>query len=156
MKNIYFSCAFLMSSFSFAQVGINTINPIQTFHVDGGKDNPSSGTPTTAEALNDVTIDSSGNLGIGTVTPAAKLDVNGNTIIRGLYTSEAGNNVRAVVVSSDNILKTGNLWDIIFGRQSQNENNPLVKKLNEQDAEISELKNEIAELKAQIQELLNR
>ncbi|MGU9939688.1 hypothetical protein ACNFNZ_14080 [Empedobacter brevis] len=39
----------LMSLFStaslFSQAGVNTENPRGVFHVDGGKDNPSIGTP---------------------------------------------------------------------------------------------------------------
>lgn len=33
-----------LSSVTFAQVGINTHNPQGSFHVDGAKDNPISGT----------------------------------------------------------------------------------------------------------------
>ncbi|WP_394673868.1 hypothetical protein [uncultured Chryseobacterium sp.] len=56
-------------------VGINTINPQASFHVDGSKDNPNSGTPTSAQAANDVVFTSSGQIGVGTLTPAVKIDV---------------------------------------------------------------------------------
>jgi len=52
-----------------SQVGINTPNPQGTFHIDGAKDNPATGTPTAAQQTNDVVITSSGNMGIGTTAP---------------------------------------------------------------------------------------
>lgn len=65
----------ISSCLLFAQVGINTTNPQTTFHIDGAKDNPSSGNPSAAEQLNDFSVTSTGNVGIGTSTPAAKLDI---------------------------------------------------------------------------------
>ncbi len=59
-----------------AQVGINTQNPQAAFHVDGAKDNPLTGVPSAAQQLNDVTVDSNGNVGVGTIAPSAKLEIN--------------------------------------------------------------------------------
>ena len=59
-----------------AQVGINTTNPQTTFHVDGAKDNPVTGAPSAAQQLNDVTVDANGNVGVGTIAPSAKLEIN--------------------------------------------------------------------------------
>lgn len=79
MRKILLTSSILYSIFSSAQVGIQTAAPKGIFHVDGGYDNPknSGTTVTTAQQANDLIIlPSSGNVGIGTNTPATKLDVN--------------------------------------------------------------------------------
>ncbi|KFC19605.1 hypothetical protein IO90_10000 [Chryseobacterium sp. FH1] len=68
----------LVSSIAFSQVGINTENPQQLFHVDGNRDNPTTGTPNSTQQINDVVITGNGQVGIGTISPVAKLDVAGN------------------------------------------------------------------------------
>lgn len=73
MKGILIPLCFIIS-YSKAQVGINTSNPQTTFHVDGAKDNPSSGVPSSTQIANDVAITSAGEIGIGTLTPAVKID----------------------------------------------------------------------------------
>lgn len=92
----------------FGQTGINTINPQGVFHVDGAKDNVSLGIPTVSEQINDFIITQSGNVGIGTITPGAVLDVNGNAKIRSIedlgttpdfvLTLDANNVIRKVLV----------------------------------------------------------
>ncbi|UZT98112.1 hypothetical protein ODZ84_00645 [Chryseobacterium fluminis] len=62
-----------------AQVGINTANPQGVFSVDGAKDNPATGTPTATQQLNDFSVTPAGNVGIGNVAPAARLDIVGDT-----------------------------------------------------------------------------
>lgn len=66
----------LMSLFTtslFSQVGINTEFPQGILHVDGKKDNQS--LPTTEQAGNDFVVTTNGNVGVGTITPAVKLDL---------------------------------------------------------------------------------
>ncbi|MCS3868440.1 hypothetical protein J3D55_001356 [Chryseobacterium ginsenosidimutans] len=65
------------STLAFAQVGINTPNPQATFHIDGAKDNPTTGTPTTIQQANDFAVTPAGSVGIGTTTPnaSAVLDI---------------------------------------------------------------------------------
>ena len=63
------------SVFLFSQVGINTENPQGVLHVDGGKDNPTIGTPSTIQQANDFIITSAGNVGIGTTNPTKKLEI---------------------------------------------------------------------------------
>ncbi len=60
-----------------AQVGVNTDNPQGIFNVDGAEDNPSTGTPTTAQQGNDFVVTSDGSVGVGTTSPNtyAKLHV---------------------------------------------------------------------------------
>ncbi len=57
------------------RVGINTENPQNTFHIDGNKDNPSTGVPTILQQANDVIFTNTGQVGIGTTTPSQNLDV---------------------------------------------------------------------------------
>ncbi|WP_147473883.1 hypothetical protein [Chryseobacterium nematophagum] len=80
MRNLNMSIiALLMCSFSFAQVGVNTINPQGVLHVDGAKDNPTTGTPSVAQQANDFVVTSAGNVGVGTTTPSTKLEINSTT-----------------------------------------------------------------------------
>ncbi|WP_314241081.1 hypothetical protein [Empedobacter tilapiae] len=67
----------LMSLFTttslFSQVGINTEIPQGMLHVDGKKDNQSP--PTIEQVENDFVLATNGNVGVGTITPAVKLDL---------------------------------------------------------------------------------
>lgn len=77
MKKCLCSCLFLLTLNSlFSQVGINTEAPKGVLYVDGGKDNPTIGIPSTIQQANDFIVTSSGNIGIGDVTPITKLSVN--------------------------------------------------------------------------------
>ncbi|MGG7469673.1 hypothetical protein [Chryseobacterium arthrosphaerae] len=78
MKKRISAFGFLISAMSFAQVGINTTNPQTVLHVDGAKDNAATGAPTAAQQLNDFVVTSTGNVGIGTIAPQKKLDINAN------------------------------------------------------------------------------
>ncbi|MEI7488588.1 MAG: fibrinogen-like YCDxxxxGGGW domain-containing protein [Chryseobacterium sp.] len=64
---------------TFAQVGVNTINPQGIFHVDGAKDNPTTGIPTSAQQINDVIVTSTGSIGSGTTSPTNKLHIKAAT-----------------------------------------------------------------------------
>lgn len=80
MKNrfILLTTLFVWSTIgiSIAQVGINTENPLGVFHID-----PKMDTHTTAglplNDADDVIVDMSGRLGIGTASPTATLDLRG-------------------------------------------------------------------------------
>ena len=75
-KNIIISIGLLLSGFSYSQVGINTANPQGIFNIDGGKDNPTTGSAhSNAEQLNDFTVLANGNTGIGTIVPDKKLHI---------------------------------------------------------------------------------
>lgn len=67
----------LLSAFFSGQVGVNTSNPQGAFHIDGAKDNPTLGTPSSGQQLNDFIVTANGNVGAGTTAPNtyAKLDV---------------------------------------------------------------------------------
>lgn len=81
MKNNLLKFAFLIlcSTFLFAQVGINTQNPQQLFHVDGTKDNSLAGTPTIEQQRNDVVITAEARIGIGTISPEGAVDIKSTT-----------------------------------------------------------------------------
>lgn len=61
----------------YAQVGINTKVPYtgRVLHIDGAGDNVSAVSVTAAQAANDIVIDLDGNMGVGTITPTAKLHI---------------------------------------------------------------------------------
>lgn len=56
-----------------AQVGINTQNTQGIFHLDATGDDAASGTITAGQSVNDILIDNTGNVGIGTLAPTARL-----------------------------------------------------------------------------------
>ena len=75
-KNIILLIGLLLSGFSYSQVGINTVNPQGIFNIDGGKDNPTTGSAhTNAQQLNDFTVTAAGNVGIGKIAPSTKLHI---------------------------------------------------------------------------------
>lgn len=79
MKKIFTLTLFLLYGLTFAQVGVNTINPQGIFHVDGAKDNPTTGIPTSAQQINDVIVTSTGSIGSGTTSPTNKLHIKAAT-----------------------------------------------------------------------------
>ncbi|WP_426478177.1 hypothetical protein ACP3T3_01505 [Chryseobacterium sp. CBSDS_008] len=80
MKKALLFCLFSVL-YTQAQVGILTSNPQGAFHVDAGRDNPTTGAPTAAQQLNDfIVAASSGFVGIGTTTPTNRLHVVGNGV----------------------------------------------------------------------------
>ncbi|WP_449401316.1 hypothetical protein [Chryseobacterium wanjuense] len=78
-KKVTLLCSLIAFGVSFAQVGINTSNPQGAFHIDGAKDNNSTGAPTAAQQLNDLIVTNAGNIGIGTTTPTSKMEINSGT-----------------------------------------------------------------------------
>jgi hypothetical protein len=79
MKNAILMCLMTISSLVYSQVGINTPNPQGVLHVDGAQDNPTTGTPTAAQQSNDFTVGATGNVGLGTTSPAGRLHVYNST-----------------------------------------------------------------------------
>lgn len=78
-KKIIVALSLATFGISFAQVGINTSNPQGIFHIDGAKDNNTTGVPTAPQQLNDFIVTSTGNVGIGTAAPTAKMEINSGT-----------------------------------------------------------------------------
>ncbi|WP_121488093.1 tail fiber domain-containing protein [Chryseobacterium sp. 7] len=76
----------LSPALMYSQVGVQTSNPQGTFHVDGAKDNPASGTPSAAQQNNDMVLQQSGNFGLGTTTPENKFQVITTKSVNNRYT----------------------------------------------------------------------
>lgn len=72
---ILFSLAWTLN----AQVGINTLNVQGLIHIDGASSvattNPANGVVSAAQAVDDVIINTFGNVGVGRLSPSAKLDI---------------------------------------------------------------------------------
>ncbi|SHF18382.1 hypothetical protein [Dysgonomonas macrotermitis] len=77
-KKILLLMGIFSSGIICSQVGINTQNPLGVFHVDPLANTNVTGTNGYED---DVIVTSTGNVGIGTVTPTAKLDVRGSVRI---------------------------------------------------------------------------
>lgn len=98
MKKLIVLIVTVISVTVFGQVGINTENPQQMFHTDGQNDNPPTGTPTEMQQLNDVVITENGQIGVGTIAPTEKLDVEGIARVRDLPLNGTSN---AIYTQSD-------------------------------------------------------
>lgn len=84
----------------FAQVGIGTTNPLGVLHIDGKKNNGSTNSPTNIK--DDVIIaTTSGNLGIGTLTPAAKVTVINNDNVKPTIRIDDGTQGLNKILTSD-------------------------------------------------------
>jgi len=81
----------IIANFTRAQIGIYTSNPQGALHFDGAKDNPAMGIPTDVQQANDFTITSTGNVGIGTITPSSNLHIKNRGTATGIGTGESTN-----------------------------------------------------------------
>jgi hypothetical protein len=81
MNKITFLILFLTGLAIQAQTGINTINPQGTLHVDGAKDNATTGVPTLTQQQNDFIVTTNGKVGVGTTTvdTSAKMEIKTTT-----------------------------------------------------------------------------
>lgn len=113
MKTIFTTSFLLLSILAFSQVGINTGNPHAIFNVDGAKDNPSTGIPNAAQQANDFVVTSSGNVGIGTVTPAYNLEANGSVAFPDVKDKVINSTYNALAIDSS----TGEIGTYTQGAQ---------------------------------------
>lgn len=80
--NIFISL--IISLPSYCQIGINTENPKYLLHIDGARNNSASGSVSATQLLDDVIVDSDGNVGLGAIPMASvKLEVNGSLFLSG-------------------------------------------------------------------------
>jgi hypothetical protein len=99
MKKIVSSLSliFLGTTVYYAQIGIQTNNPQATFHIDGAKDNPETGTISAAQQANDVVVTSTGAMGIGTAAPDASSSLEVNTTTKGFLPPRMNNTQRDAI-----------------------------------------------------------
>lgn len=90
-KNLILLCLLTTLSLAYSQIGINTPNPQGMLHVDGAKDNPQTGIPSTTQQANDFTVTSVGKVGIGTITPSSNLHIVNNGTATSIGGGEATN-----------------------------------------------------------------
>lgn len=83
-KNIIFiiiGC--IISQLGMSQIGVNTDNPKTLLHIDSKSSaattNPATGAVSALQASDDVVVTSDGRIGIGTLTPSAKIDILSST-----------------------------------------------------------------------------
>ncbi len=81
-----------------AQIGINTNEPQVPLHIDSRGDTNGS-----SNISDDVIVTSDGNIGIGTLTPRKKLEVQGNAIITGTDLVEG--NIKSNIISAQQALR---------------------------------------------------
>lgn len=74
IKTFYKLLIFFLPFSIYGQTGVFTKDPMQTFHVDGAKDNVGV-PPAAAQILNDVVVTADGRLGVGLLDPKTKVDV---------------------------------------------------------------------------------
>lgn len=82
-----------------AQVGINTENPLALFHVDAQGDTGGSGTVAFSD---DVVITTSGNMGIGTLSPSNKLEIISDSPNKGFSLRDTNQGLGKILTSDAN------------------------------------------------------
>lgn len=75
MKKLTIALLVISAHLVVAQVGINTPNPQGIFHVDGKKNNETSGNVSPANQADDVVMSADGFVGIGNNNPTVSLDI---------------------------------------------------------------------------------
>lgn len=98
MKKIvlFIAISTIFSYTAYAQkVGINTNNPLGTFHIDPLKNTTDASN--TTQTADDVIVDADGNVGIGTGEPQKKLHVQGNAAFTGKDTLNSINTNQLIV-----------------------------------------------------------
>ena len=130
MKKIIILLTAILSPLAFSQVGINTPNPQGAFHVDAGKDNATTGTPTTGQQVNDVMITSTGQVGLGTVSPSEKLTVvdSDNThSLLGIASFLANNLTQGVGIGWNGISSIGSITNVNLNLNSKGAGNIIMQ-----------------------------
>lgn len=110
-KRIILLSTLVNFTFVFSQVGINTENPQGIFNIDGGKDNPATGSAHTAtQQINDFTVLANGNVGIGTIAPSQKLEIqtggNSTSPITGFKLQDGNQGQKKILTSDSNGIGT--------------------------------------------------
>lgn len=106
MKKIYVMILGALANLTLAQVGLNTPNPRGMFHLDGKKNNETSGPVSIANQADDVVMTSDGYIGIGNNSPATSLDIKTSgtlaTPVSGIKITDGAQNENYVLTSDTN------------------------------------------------------
>ncbi len=122
MRKLFLLFYILFPLLSFSQISIDTTNPQGVFHIDGGKDNPSTGIPSATQQSNDFLVSSLGNVGIGMTTPQRKLDIDAmNESLR------ISNLIRQVPTDFDILLRDASTGDITRQKYSYSVNSTSIQ-----------------------------
>lgn len=101
MKNILVLIFSFYSTFTFAQVAVNTLNPMSgALHIDSSGNN-GTGTPTSAQAVDDLFISNSGYVGIGHTNPQTQFHIKTSAGLNGSIKIEDGSQFVTRVLKSD-------------------------------------------------------
>lgn len=79
-----------------AQIGINTKTPQGVFHIDGKGDTSGS-----SNITDDILIDNSGNMGLGTLSPTAKIHSVGTSTLAPMRITDGNQAQNYIIVSDD-------------------------------------------------------
>lgn len=112
MKRYLYFLLLFISIEAIGQIGINTTDITGIFHLDGKGDN-TKGSITSDQASNDIIVDHSGNMGVGTLEPTAKLHLKSNELF-GAFRLKDGTEGAQRVLMGDAL---GNAyWGLIKGQ----------------------------------------
>ncbi|PXV59306.1 hypothetical protein CLV62_1389 [Dysgonomonas alginatilytica] len=106
----------LFCNICIAQIGINTENPKALLHIDGASTsattNPSTGSITAAQAVDDIVVTNQGNVGIGTLAPVTKLDITSQSAGGAIKIADTTQGIGKMLVSDANGVGT---WASVIG-----------------------------------------
>ncbi len=129
----------VFSLISTAQISINTENPKGLFHIDGASTaattNPSTGSVSAAQAVDDVIITSTGNVGIGVLSPTAKMHISTTNSTPAMLLSDGTEGNEKILRSDTNGYTSwinqpasgGYIYNILGGATYPNNQASLVK-----------------------------
>lgn len=100
--------------FAFAQVGIGTVDPKGILHIDGKSDTHLSN----SNVKDDIVISNAGNLGLGTITPAAKVTIVNDSDMPSIRITDGTQGAGKLLISDANGVATWSFpknSDLIIG-----------------------------------------
>ncbi len=120
IRRLLFSLPMVLNfNIAYSQFGIDTPNPQGVFHIDGAKNNPTTGTPTTAQTTDDIIIKSTGNVGIGNINPSTKIEITSDVAnTSGVRLTQVNTSSTPVTNIKTGILGVDNNGNIIISKVS--------------------------------------
>lgn len=119
MKKHLSAAIFFFGALFYGQVGIGTVNPQGTLHIDGAKDNPTVGLPSAAQSTNDVIVSNTGNVSIGTATTTnSKVEINSSVAGNGGLRFSQLNSTSTVTTGTSATLGVNTTGDVVVVTQN--------------------------------------